>query len=76
MVDNQIEPALTALKPEMVNAGLLEMKRRAYDEQPSVKRKRKQVEAGKKRRKAVAQRVSPPSTRGDAPSHSRSSSGI
>ncbi len=52
--DNQIEPALKALKKEMLKGGLFkEMKRRAYYEKPSVKRKRKQAEARKKRRKAL-----------------------
>ena len=52
--DNQIEPALKALKKQMLAAGLFkEMKRRAHYEKPSVRRKRKQVEARKKRRKAL-----------------------
>jgi len=52
--DNQIEPALKALKKEMLKEGIFkEMKRRAYYEKPSVKRKRKQAEARKKRRKAL-----------------------
>ena len=52
--DNQIEPALKALKKEMLKGGIFkEMKRRAYYEKPSVKRKRKQAEARKKRRKAL-----------------------
>jgi small subunit ribosomal protein S21 len=54
VVDNQIEPALKALKKHMLAAGVFkEMKRRAYFEKPSVKRKRKQAEARKKRRKAL-----------------------
>ncbi len=52
--DNQIEPALKALKKEMVDGGVFkEMKRRAYYEKPSVKRKRKQAEARKRRRRAA-----------------------
>ena len=52
--DNQIEPALKALKKEMLKGGVFkEMKRRAYYEKPSVKRKRKQAEARKKRRRAL-----------------------
>ena len=52
--DNQIEPALKALKKQMLAAGVFkEMKRRAHYEKPSVKRKRKQAEARKKRRKAL-----------------------
>ena len=52
--DNQVEPALKALKKQMLKEGLFqEMKRRAHYEKPSVKRKRKQAEARKKRRKAM-----------------------
>jgi len=52
--DNQIEPALKALKKQMLAAGVFkEMKRRAHYEKPSVRRKRKQAEARKKRRKAL-----------------------
>ena len=52
--DNQIEPALKALKKLMLKAGLFqEMKRREFYEKPSVKRKRKQAQARKKRRKAM-----------------------
>jgi small subunit ribosomal protein S21 len=58
--DNQIEPALKTLKREMLKGGVFkEMKRRAYYEKPSVKRKRKQAEARKKRLKA-ARRSRPP----------------
>ena len=57
--DNQIEPALKALKKLMLKDGLFqEMKRRAHYEKPSVKRKRKQALARKKLRKAM-QRVAP-----------------
>ena len=43
------------LKREMLKGGVLkEMKRRAYYEKPSVKRKRKRAEAQRKRRKAAA----------------------
>jgi small subunit ribosomal protein S21 len=52
--DNQIEGALKALKKQMLKEGLFqEMKRRAYYEKPSVKRKRKAAQARKKRRKAL-----------------------
>jgi small subunit ribosomal protein S21 len=52
--DNQIEPALTALKKLMLKHGLFqEMKRREHYEKPSVKRKRKQALARKKLRKAM-----------------------
>src|SRR5713101_4066508 len=52
--DNQIEPALKALKKLMLKEGLFqEMKRREHYEKPSVKRKRKQAMARKKLRKAM-----------------------
>ena len=52
--DNQIEPALKALKKLMLKDGLFqEMKRREHYEKPSVKRKRKQAQARKKLRKAM-----------------------
>ena len=52
--DNQIEPALKALKKLMLKDGLFqEMKRREHYEKPSVKRKRKQALARKKPRKAM-----------------------
>ena len=54
VVDNQIEPALKALKRQMLKDGLFqEMKRRVAYDKPSVKRKRKQAAARKKRRKAM-----------------------
>lgn len=54
MFDNQVEAALKTLKKQMQKDGTFqEMKRRAYYEKPSVKRKRKQAEARKKRRKAM-----------------------
>ncbi len=54
VIDNQIEQALKVLKREMLKGGLFkEMKKRAYYEKPSVKRKRKQAEARKKRMKAL-----------------------
>ena len=54
VVDNQIEPALKALKRKLSDAGVFkEMKRRAFYEKPSVKRKRKQAEAQRKRRKTA-----------------------
>jgi small subunit ribosomal protein S21 len=52
--DNQIEPALKALKKLMVKTGLFqEVKRREHYEKPSVKRKRKQAQAKKTFRKAM-----------------------
>ena len=54
VVDNQIEGALKQLKKQMLKDGLFqEMKKRAYYEKPSVKRKRKAAQARKKRRKAL-----------------------
>jgi small subunit ribosomal protein S21 len=54
VIENQIEPALKALKKQMLKDGVFqEMKRRAFYEKPSVKRKRKQAAARKKRRKAL-----------------------
>jgi small subunit ribosomal protein S21 len=54
VIDNQIDPALKALKKQMLKDGLFqEMKRRAHYEKPSVKRKRKQALARKKRRRAL-----------------------
>ncbi|MFQ5779748.1 MAG: 30S ribosomal protein S21 [Nitrospiria bacterium] len=51
--ENQIEKALKALKRQLAKEGLLkELKRRSFYEKPSVKRKRKQKEARKKRLKA------------------------
>ena len=47
--DNQIEAALKTLKKQMQKDGLFqEMKRRAHYEKPSVKRKRKALQARKK----------------------------
>jgi small subunit ribosomal protein S21 len=55
--DNQIEPALKALKKQMLTAGVFkEMKRRACYEKPSVKRKRKMREARKRRRREAKRR--------------------
>ena len=55
VVENQIEQALKALKRRMQKDGVFqEMKRRAYYEKPSVKRKRKQALARKKRRRALS----------------------
>jgi len=59
--DNQIEKALKALKRQLAKEGLLkELKRRSFYEKPSVKRKRKQKEARKKRIKAQRYLTSPP----------------
>jgi small subunit ribosomal protein S21 len=54
VIDNQVESALKALKKQMLKDGMFqEMKRRVAYEKPSVKRKRKQAAARKKRRKAM-----------------------
>jgi small subunit ribosomal protein S21 len=54
--DNQIEAALKALKKQMQKDGSFqEMKRRAYYEKPSVKRKRKQIQARKKALRKLAE---------------------
>ena len=48
---NQVEKALKVLKRQLTKEGLLkELKRRRFYEKPSVKKKRKQKEAKKKRR--------------------------
>ena len=52
--DNQVEAALKQLKKQMLKDGLYqEMKKRAYYEKPSVKRKRKSAQARKKRLRAL-----------------------
>ncbi|MBI4592696.1 MAG: 30S ribosomal protein S21 [Candidatus Rokubacteria bacterium] len=54
VVGNEIESALKTLKKLMVKGGVFkEMKRRAFYEKPSVKRKRKRAEARRKLRKAL-----------------------
>jgi small subunit ribosomal protein S21 len=53
VLDNQVEAALKALKKQMLKDGVFqEMKRRAHYEKPSVKRKRKQAMARKRRQRA------------------------
>jgi small subunit ribosomal protein S21 len=55
VVDNQVDAALKQLKKLRLKDGAFqEMKRRAYYEKPSVKRKRKAAAARKKRRRALA----------------------
>jgi len=54
VIENQIEPALKALKKQMLKDGVFqEMKRRAHYEKPSVKRKRKWAMARKRRQRAL-----------------------
>ena len=51
---NDIERALRDLKHTLQREGLFkELKRRRFYEKPSVKKKRKQLEAGRRRRKAL-----------------------
>lgn len=55
---NDVERALKALKSKLQKEGLFrEIKKRSFYEKPSVKRKRKQVEARRKMRKALRSRV-------------------
>jgi small subunit ribosomal protein S21 len=52
--DNQIENAIKTLKRQLIRDGILkELKNRRSYEKPSVKRKRKQREALRRRRKAA-----------------------
>ena len=56
VIGNQIEPALKALKKQMLKDGTFqEMKRRAFYEKPSVKRKRKEIQARKKTLRKLAE---------------------
>ncbi len=58
--ENQLEKALRAFKRQMAKEGLIkEVKRRSFYEKPSVKKKRKQKEAHKKRMKAVRMAATP-----------------
>lgn len=55
---NDVERALKSLKNKLQKEGLFkEIKKRKFYEKPSVKKKRKQVEARKKRMKALRFRV-------------------
>ncbi|MBI5141058.1 MAG: 30S ribosomal protein S21 [Nitrospirae bacterium] len=55
--DNQVDKALKTLKMKMAKDGLLkDFKRHTYYEKPSVKKKRKQAEARKKKAKAMRKR--------------------
>ena len=52
--ENQVERALKILKRQMTKEGLMrELKSRRFYEKPSVKKKRKQKEAKKKRKVAM-----------------------
>ncbi len=54
VLGNDIEKALKALKRQIQRDGLLrEIKNRSFYEKPSVKEKRKRIEARKKRSKAA-----------------------
>lgn len=53
--DNDVGRALSALKRKMANEGLYkELKKRRFHEKPSVREKRKQREAERRRKKLVA----------------------
>jgi len=53
--DNDVGRALSALKRKMANEGLYkELKKRRFHEKPSVKAKRKQREADRRRKKLLA----------------------
>lgn len=55
---NDIERALKSLKNKLQKEGLFkEIKKRKFYEKPSVKKKRKQLEARRKRTKAFRRRV-------------------
>jgi small subunit ribosomal protein S21 len=59
--ENDIEKALKNLKRQLQKEGLFkEIRRRGYYEKPSVKKKRKQREARRKRMKALRFRKSEP----------------
>jgi len=59
--DNQLEKALKILKRKLAQEGIFkEIKRRRFYEKPSVKRKRKQQEALKRRLKATKRFYRPP----------------
>lgn len=54
VIDNQLEQALRVLKRKLAQDGTFkEIKRKRFYEKPSVKKKRKQQEALKRRLKAV-----------------------
>ncbi len=56
--DNDVGRALSALKRKMANEGLYkELKKRRFHEKPSVREKRKQREAERRRKKLAASRV-------------------
>lgn len=53
--ENDVGRALSALKRKMANEGLYkELKKRRFHEKPSVKAKRKQREADRRRKKLMA----------------------
>jgi small subunit ribosomal protein S21 len=52
--DNNIEKAIRLLKRKMQNDGLFrELKNRRFYEKPSIKKKRKRIEAKKRRQKSI-----------------------
>ncbi len=55
-VKGDIEKAIRLLKKKMIFEGVQkELSRRRFYEKPSVKKKRKRLEAGRRRRKAIRQ---------------------
>lgn len=55
VLDNDVGRALSALKRKMANEGLYkELKKRRFHEKPSVREKRKQREAERRRKKLLA----------------------
>lgn len=53
VVDNQLEKALKILKRKLAQDGTFkEVKKRRFYEKPSIKKKKKQIEAAKRRAKA------------------------
>lgn len=56
--ENDVGRALSALKRKMANEGLYkELKKRRFHEKPSVRNKRKQREAERRRKKLLASQV-------------------
>lgn len=57
VIDNDVEKAIKVLKNKLVKSGLFkELKARRYYEKPSVRRKRKSLEARRRLAKALKRR--------------------
>lgn len=57
-VEGNVEKAIKILKKKLAQEGILkELKRRAFYEKPSIKRKRKSQEARRRRRKEEMRRI-------------------